>query len=389
MLRFLYYLTLISLTLGQFTNLSKSEGANIYIFDGLVFASALISSFYFLSVQKKLKIPVSFGYFLGFIFVGGVSLLLHSYKYGAMELVASAFYIVRFISYLLFAVTTYNLVLINKMTRAEVFNSIVYSGIVVVALGVIQLILLPDFEKLDPSLGWDPHKNRLASTFFDPNFVGAYLVLCVMILIERAKNFSVASGFMLVVLLSGIILTFSRSAWLMFAVSILIYGLMKNRKLLLVSLIVMFLAYYSVPRIQTRISGTTDPADSAQFRWVSWSNTLKVIKDQPVLGVGYNTLRYIQKDYGFTDEDTFLKHSASGSDSSLLFITATSGLVGLGLFLAGLFTPLLKKEADFLYVLVIISLLVESQFINSLFYPQILFVWLTTLALSSRPRLVL
>jgi O-antigen ligase len=377
MLKVLYYLTLLSLVLGQFANISKSEGTNIYIFDGMVLATAVLSGVYLLAVKRQFKIPAPFLYFFGFIFVGAVSLLINSYKYSLMELISSSFYIVRFVSYTLFALTTYNLVLLNKISKREIYVSIVASGVTLVGLGIAQLILLPDFETLDPSLGWDPHKNRLASTFFDPNFVGAYLVMCSMVVVEKAKKLDLLHVGVLGVLLFGIIFTFSRSAWLMLAVFVLIYGVLKNRKLLFVALLIMFLAYYSVPRIQTRISGTTDPADSAQFRWESWSNTLEIVKDQPVLGVGYNTLRYVQKDYGFTDEDTFLKHSASGSDSSLLFVTATTGIIGLALFLAGAF----GIGSDLLYKIMMLSLLVESQFINSLFYPQILFVWMTTLAI--------
>ena len=378
MIRFLYYLTLASLMLGQFANLSKSDGTNLYIFDILVFITAFVSAIYLLGVQKKFKIPMPFYYFLGFVFIGAISLFLHNYKYSIDQLTASSFYIVRFVFYTLFAITTFNLVLVKKMTRDEIYNSIVLSGIVLVVLGLVQLVLLPDFEQLDPLLGWDPHKNRLAATFFDPNFVGAYLVMCVMIVAETARKLKPKTIASLIILLLGITLTFSRSAWLMFAIFVLIYGLTKNRKLLFISLLIMFLAYYSVPRIQTRIAGTTDPADSAQFRWTSWSNTLEIVKDQPILGVGFNTLRYVQKDYGFTDEDTFLKHSASGSDSSLLFVWATSGIVGLCLFLAGIY----GKGSNFLYKSMIIALLVESQFINSLFYPQIMFVWMITLALS-------
>ncbi len=383
MLRFLYYLTLASLVLGQFASFSKSDGTNLYIFDVLVFVTAFVTTIYFLGVQKKFKISVPFCYLLGFVFIGTVSLFLHSYKYSIDQLAVSYFYIVRFVSYILFATAIFNLVLSKKMTSNEIYNSIVLSGIILVALGLIQLILLPDFEQLDPVLGWDPHKNRLTSTFFDPNFIGAYLVMCVTIVAETAKKINLKSALVLIILLTGIILTFSRSAWLMLAIFVLVYGLAKNRKLLFVSLLIMFLAYYSVPRIQTRISGTTDPADSAHFRLTSWSNTLKIIKDQPILGVGYNTLRYVQKDYGFTDEDTFLKHSASGSDSSLLFVWATSGIVGLCLFLAGIF----GKDSGFLYKSMIIALLVESQFINSLFYPQIMFVWMITLALNSPERI--
>ena len=89
-------------------------------------------------------------------------------------------------------------------------------------------------------------------------------------------------------------LTFSRSTWAMVAVMVFIYGVFKSRKILLLSLVLGFLAYFAVPRVQTRISGITDPADSAQFRLVSWKNTLEIAKDNLFLGVGVNSFRYAQ-----------------------------------------------------------------------------------------------
>ncbi len=385
MVKVLYYSTLILLTLGQLTALSKAEGNNLYLFDAAVAGSAIVFCIFLLTIAKKFVVPKSYLFLFLFLAIGIISLYVNSWRFTNDEIISAFFYALRLGFYMLFGLCIYNLILIKKFTTNEILNSIVISGVVVAILGYIQLLILPDFEQLNPQLGWDPHKNRLASTFFDPNFTGAYLVLTLSIyILSLFKKLNLNSLLIVGILLLGIILTFSRSTWLMLALTIFLYGILKNPKILLISLIVAFLAYYSTPRIQTRISGTTDPADSAYFRYISWGNTLKIIEDNSLIGVGYNTLRPIQIEYGFEDPDTYLKHSASGSDSSLLFVGATTGLIGLMMFIFGLLHPIVIKNnlQKSRYIILIIPLLIESIFINSLFYPQILVVWLILLSMN-------
>jgi O-antigen ligase len=231
---------------------------------------------------------------------------------------------------------------------------------------------------------WDPHKNRLASTFFDPNFTGAYLVICATLLFKYLHKKRRLALLSLLILILGIFLTFSRSSWAMFAFVILVYGLFRYRWLLLASLLLGFSAYFFVPRVQTRLSGATDPADSAHFRIISWNNTWTIAKDNLLTGVGFNAFRYSQRDYGFLDVDNFNKHSGAGSDSSLLFVLVTTGVFGLVVFLCG-FTEIFKTSGDnrLLLLAVVGGLFLHSLFVNSLFFPQIMFLWLILLTESN------
>jgi O-antigen ligase len=395
MLKVLFYLSLAALTLGQFSAVYKSQGVNIYLFDVLLAIYALFGLFNFLS-KKTLVIPKP--YFLLFLFsmVGGISLLIASPNFAGVELLIAAFYLVRLVVYLSAALITVNLIKSGQLSLNSVVKAILLSGAALVILGFVQLYLLPDFEVLDPALGWDPHKYRLASTFFDPNFVGAYLSICFLLLLEFPKTLSTKKGSAvwyfsyLVLILVGVLLTFSRSAWLTFGVTTFMYGLFRKRWLLVVALLSMFLGYYAVPRVQTRLAGTTDPADSAQFRLVSWQNTAVIIKDNWLFGVGYNTLRYVQRDYGFLDLDALYGHSASGSDSSVLYILATTGVVGFVTFvlaiLAIISTAVKKKLSVLFFITLMLAFGLNSQFINSVFYPQIMFVWMILAGFSSISR---
>jgi hypothetical protein len=172
------------------------------------------------------------------------------------------------------------------------------------------------------------------------------------------------------------------------AIAILVFGLMKKRQLLFYGLLLSFLAYFLVPRVQTRIAGITDPADSARFRIVSWKNALEISSDNLFLGIGFNAYRYIQKDYGFLTPDDVSSRSGAGSDSSLLFVLATTGIIGLSLYVSGFMYPFLdsvfsKRKNRLLMVTIISALFLESLFINSLFYPQIMFIVYTLMFSSS------
>lgn len=388
MLSLSFYITLLFLSLNQVGAVYKSGGMNLYLFDVAVVVFSFYGLVYFLLVKKTFKIPKYAYLFIIFSFLALTSWFLASSGLSFEKNVVSFFYLFRYFSYLLSALVVFNMVDKGILSRSKVFNAFLYSGLLIAVAGFIQLVLLPDFTVLDPELGWDPHKNRLASTFFDPNFVGAYFVLCLALLLERMypkkglekqKKVKKQDYLIFWVILIGLLLTFSRSAWGMFGIVILLYGIYRSRVLILGAIFMVFLTYFAVPRVQTRISGITDPADSASLRLASWRNTTKIIKDNFWTGVGFNSFRYAQEDYGFLTPDDDEIHSGAGSDSSLLFVFATTGILGFLVYLTAFLFPaidafIMNKNGWLLLCSLLAGLLLESQFINSLFYPQIMFV---------------
>ncbi|MFC1700480.1 O-antigen ligase family protein [Patescibacteria group bacterium] len=384
MLKNLFYLTLFTLSLGQLAVIGRAGESNFYIFDIFVLAFSIYGLIYFFLVKKSFKLPKISHFFLLFTLSAIISIVLALPNFEGFEIKVATLYLIRWISYLLSSLVVFNMIDKKVLSWKQFENAVIYSGLFLAVAGFIQLLVLPDFTVLDPDLGWDPHKNRLASTFFDPNFMGAYFVICLTILLDRLISKRDFKPTFFLVILVALFLTFSRSAWGMLGVTILVYGVFKSRFLLLVSLFVAFLSYFAVPRIQTRISGLTDPSDSASLRLISWKNTWEIVKENPIFGVGFNTFRYVQRDHGYLEIDTFLTHSGAGSDSSLLFVLATTGVFGFLFYLLGLTYPVirfLKEGKGILVVSLVLGFLLESQFINSLFYPQIMFVFLAALFL--------
>ncbi len=369
MLKKLFVLNVILLILAQLT---KTYIFSIYFFDLSMLVYALCGLVYF---GKKLIIPKYL-----FIFVIFSCFTLVSAVYSRHNVsFESVSYLIRWLAYLMSALVTYNLIKEKKLNEEFVFKAILYSAVFLALGGFYQLIFLPDFTVLEASLGWDPHKYRLASTFYDPNFAGCYFVLSLTILLYKFKSEKYYYSILSLLLLS-LLLTYSRSAWGMFVIVIMLFGLKRSAWYLFLALALAFMAYFAVPRIQTRLNGITDPADSASLRLISWQETLSIIEDNFVFGIGFNAMKAAKIDYGYINPDTLSEHSASGSDSSLLLVFATTGIIGLVIFISAFLFPLLDYPS-FFKMAVIGGLLLESQFINSLFYPQIMFIWLILYAL--------
>lgn len=377
------------LILGQLANL-KFYGlglSNVYIFDIALVSLAIPSLSYILLHYKTAKFNLTTLLLVFFTVVALLSLILNNITHNYSDFFSQVFYLIRWSSYMLFAFVISCLIRSKEITINYIYKLILLSAIFLVVVGFVQLYLLPDFTVLDPVFGWDPHKGRLASTFFDPNFTAAYIVIALSICLGHLyyTDYSVFSRknlyIIFLLLCCGLVLTFSRSGWGMFVIVLCIFGILKYRLLLLFSLLTALFAYALVPRIQTRLTGITDPSDSAHFRVISWSNAFEVYKTSPIIGVGFNSYREAQKIMNLILPGYEGGNAGAGSDSSILFVLATTGGIGISLFvisyLSALITAVTKyKTGGLIIAVILVALFLESIFINSLFYPQIMILWL-------------
>ena len=379
---------ILSLPLGQLGRISLGEEAGLYLSD---FFAALIVFVWLingLGRRRQIFLPSFwFPYFL-FLLISIISLVNALRWLSTVEWLIAGSYCLRFTIYSLLAFVVFNLTREESSLRQKLISALIASGIILAAAGFIQLLILPDMQLLAETAGWDPHRNRLVSTFLDPNFTGAYLVFILSWVLSRSlpRSFSGKNFYLIVILSLALFLTFSRSAWLMFGIVIAVLGLFRARWLLGLALVVAFCAYFFVPRVQTRLSGITDPADSAHFRLISWQRTFEIIKDNPILGVGFNGFRYAQREKGyFSFANPIGGHAGAGSDSSFLLVWAMTGIFGLTAFFWLMFsltaTAWRTKNRPFslAFLAIIAGLTVESTFINSIFYPPILVLfWMSS-----------
>jgi O-antigen ligase len=348
------------------------------------------------SIRKQLQI-------IGiFIIIAIFSLLFSLTTLSLNDVFQSSLYLIRLVIY--FGLLPISYLIIRKTTTSKAITYITISAILIAGTGLLQLIYLPTLEDLAKSAGYDPHINRLVGSWLDPNFIGGFFAIITVFLISlslyensnRKKVFYFISS---LIFTTALFFTYSRSAYLALAAGILTLGLLKARKLLIIFIILASIGVASSERAQQRLGELTtsvksvifntseNPDPTARLRLQNWEQTINLISQKPLLGHGYNTLSIVKLASGYIQNTDI--HSASGSDSSLLTILATTGILGLIPFLIFIFNILLhsftswknstNKKTRGISLGIFCSifvLLIHCNFVNSLFFPQIMiYLW--------------
>ncbi len=347
-----------------------------------------------------------------FLAVAVFSLLYSLLALPASEVLAGGLYLLRLVFYLGLLPCSYWL--IGRQQLPALHNWLIFIALALAAGGFLQLQILPDLEELAKSAGYDPHINRLVGSWLDPNFIGGYFAAASLFLVSLAlyrptDRVRILLFITSAALLPALFLTYSRSAWLAFLCGLLVLGLLKARRLLIIVLIIGAIGLSVSDRAQQRagelvtsmtsvlFNTSENPDPTARLRIQNWEQTLELIGQKPLLGHGYNNLAAVKMSEGFIKSEDV--HSASGSDSSLLTLTATTGFAGLLVFLYFLWLilrdswqtwrrttrPELAGWSLGLFIITL-TLLVHSNFVNSLFFPQILLFYLPLIGVFYRLR---
>ena len=371
---------LFGLIAGQMGALSIGNGITVYLMDIALFGLVAYSLFH---LPKNipllyLRMPI--------VLFGAaclVSLIANIARFSPIETLTGSLYAFRWIGY----ATLYLIVFILPQRPIWWFWGLYSTGVSVAMLGLIQYFWYPYLRNLS-YLGWDPHLYRVFSTLFDPNFASLLFVLTLwlgMYLWSQKKHLWIV-GLGEGVTLIALLLTYSRSGYLALICGILTIAVISRHTKYALLVIVLFLGLLVfLPR--------KDGEGVKLFRTVSsvarvgnWQRGATLIKEAPLLGHGFNTLRYVQRKYGWVDDTKMVSHAGAGLDNSLEFIWATTGILGLGIYLWMLtrmfhIGSLSVQSAKYrplgtVVIATLVSVLVHSQFSNSLFFPQIMmWVW--------------
>lgn len=331
-----------------------------------------------------------------FIAIAIFSLLVNFGRFRTDELLVGSFYLLRWIAYAGLYFLLFNILKREKNPSGYIrkfTNLVTVTGVLMAFIGLLQYAFYPNLRNLF-YLGWDPHYFRLFGTLLDPNFMGIILVFTFLLifakLLEKPFLFKKHQRliFALLIVFVALVLTFSRSSYIALAVGILtIAFLKKNSKILFVFasltgilILVFFLRviFYS-PTIAQRTAST-------QARFVSWERSLIIIKGHPIFGIGFNTYRFERERLGFkSDEFWPTDHAGAGTDSSLLFVWATTGIFGLAAYLWlwwKIIKSVTRRQSSVVSIVILASisaLFIHSFFVNSLFYPWVM-EWMWILA---------
>lgn len=330
---FLFIATFFSLTLGEFGQFPFGKtDFSVSIMDILLTLDLSALLIWNIAIKKNLKLPRNFLYLTVFWTIGILSLFF------SLDL-SGWLYLLRFIIYSSTFYLSFHLIKSRILNLNEFLTLVKITTVALGVLGLIQLIIYPDLEILS-SLGYDPHKNRVFSTFLDPNLLGAFLNFGLVTLIYELlnKKFTTVKNFLkenkldllwTIISSAAVLLTFSRSAYLMLVVSLLVILAVKNKKLLIFFSAAVVVLYLVFPAFNARIQGAINIDRSASERFSSWDKGLLIFQQNPILGVGFNNIRNYSQNLDliklFSADGG---NSAAGVDSSLIFILATTGLIG-------------------------------------------------------------
>lgn len=247
-------------------------------------------------------------------------------------------------------------------------------------IGLAQLMLFPNLAAV-AKYGWDPHWYRLVGTWLDPNYLGFALGAGIIYLlgpILTGKEGYDKKLLVAILLFIALLLTFSRSSYLAFGIMSLL-SLVRIRKketvcLALLGFLLMLLTF--IPRNIIDKKRDIDRNESARARVLSWRRALKIGFWHP-MGVGYNLFEEAQLKHQLITPN-LISHGTTGSDSSLLLLFATTGVLGFmaWIFFLGRLLGWLALQADlegWLLFSVLFGWIVHSQFVNSLLFGPLLF----------------
>jgi len=344
--------------------------------DIVVFLGAIYSIFF-----EKTRTLAS--KYIGYFLVAAAFSFLISIFYFKEGSLYGLFYLVRLTSYSFFLNYVWNFVKKKNDNKKLLVESLLGVSVISAIFGWFQYFTLPDLKPLF-YIGWDMHLYRLVGTFLDPTYLGLIIVfgsiLSVSGLIKtHEKKYLLITIFLLI----SLAFTYSRASYLAFTggIFVLAFTEKKFRKILLWAVGLLALALILPTAKNHSIEITRIPSIEARLK--NYSETLNVFGKYPVLGVGYNNMCVARNT--FIGEEEYSSHACSGSDSSLLLILATTGVVGLMVF-AGSVGRVFKlvKKGHYSQILIAssVALLVHSMFSNSLFFPWIMGYMTILLAIS-------
>jgi len=334
---------------------------------------------------------------VGFLVIGLVGYFF-SHKLLPKEILLSFAHWMRFFSMIIFAWSTGD---IFKNHYHQYWRGVIGISALVIVLGFVQYFVVPDIGTWSKAGQWDPHIGRLLGTWMDPNFMAGFIAFWLSLSMGIwYSSKGVKSFFMTIfvaLLAMALSLTFSRSGYLSAGVGLVFFFLFRDWRVLVAGALmgvvgVTVIMNNDQSRLYKRVNGavtsakslilsSTDEVDpTANLRLQSWQKSLELWKKSPVVGIGFSTYRYKAAAAGVVEEGYF---SAGGSDSSLLNVLITSGILGFLCYCLWLFILFWKQFSTYIttknsaalgWAAGLIALSAHSFFVNSLLDPFIMLI---------------
>lgn len=329
---------------------------NLYKFSHLSPLDVVVGMLWILKLPKILnRTNLLLKPILAFGIVGVISLLIALFQFEPAQVAVGAMYLLRWIVYSSLAG-----VIIQSIKVVPIV------GIGTAILGIFQYLLFPDTRALT-AFGWDPHYYRLVGTLLDPGFTGLILVLTLIFMVVNKYH-----KFWWAVVYVALALTYSRTSYLAFFTAFTWISIKKKTwKYFLFTLCLISVTVTVLPRWSDGEGVKLERTSTVWARIESWKTAWRIFTNNPIIGVGFNTYRYAQN-------ASPQSHAGAGSDSSILLVMATTGIVGLIYYLKYLKSLWKIGENSLIISTSLVAILIHSWFLNSLFYPAVM-LWIALL----------
>lgn len=386
-LKYLIYFCLFSVLLGPLGSLPIDlPNINIYSTDLFV---GLILIFWIVNYKllfKTIKSDPIFRYFLLFVGIAVTSWILSPINLSSQEKIISGLYLVRFTAYFSIYLSVKHLIDTREITSQSILKGLLGVGIVLSLIGWVQYFLYPDLRNLY-YLGWDPHYKRIFATYFDPNFFGLIVVLTLILhIFSLYKSPHVVFSWLTrLFIFITLMFTYSRSSYFSLIAAMLALSIFLKR-LWLTGAVFLILIISALLLPRPRGEGIRlERVVSIQDRIESWRLGIRIFAKYPILGAGFNTLRYAKKQFGTKDVDWLTNHSGAGIENSFLFIAATTGILGLASILILMYQ--IFRSSGLLGKITLIAIITHGLFLNSFFFPfAMLWMW-SIIGINLKPQM--
>lgn len=276
---------------------------------------------------------------------------------------------------------------IEKNMAERIIDALIIGATVISIYGVLEYIDVTGHIK---------SPGRADSVTPDYNYFSTYLILVLPIVFYRLHisdiKMKIVYALALLFMLIALVLTFTRAAWVAAFFELLFFGILINRKLLIILSFVVIIGFIALSfklkipliNIESLKANISHPSFTYTDRIDLWRFGIIHLKDRPILGFGYGRANFAKAYPDFFKRSRLLFHT----HNVFLNIGLELGIPGL-IALIWLFWAILKslwkdwkdrlnemRLLSFAIFISVIGFLIRGQFDHLLVDEMALMLWL-------------
>jgi len=226
---------------------------------------------------------------------------------------------------------------VNNVKDETQFKRLIRSLILITTIAGAYAIF-QHFTRID-LFGNVKHLPRSTGFFNSPQTFGNYILLVLPVVIGlssyirigREKRWLQLSG---LIILTAIIFSYGRAVWMGLIVGLIFMGILGSKRLLLsilAGIMICSILILALPSSEfaQRVVGTVKSKRPVGDRTEFWEGSLRILRDYPITGVGWEGFRKVYPRYRPSEEEK----SVSNAHNNFVDVAVDSGLLGLGIFI--------------------------------------------------------